>query len=137
MEKYKYTSIKQLNEIITQSISKLLKHRLILINGEMGAGKTTFVKCLGKILGYQEIINSPTYSIIQEYPIDESINIIHIDAYRISQEDIGIDEMLNNPNNLVIIEWPCRISEFLPLTNLVEIHITNDNNHREILLKER
>ena len=92
---------------------------LITLTGDLGAGKTTFTQILGKKLGVTSEVTSPTYVIEQRYDIEHEhfSTLVHIDAYRLEQEDdalkIGLDQTLNDPKNLVIIEWPEKIADFL------------------------
>ncbi|MGI6594034.1 MAG: tRNA (adenosine(37)-N6)-threonylcarbamoyltransferase complex ATPase subunit type 1 TsaE [Christensenellales bacterium] len=78
---------------------------IVILNGDLGAGKTTFVKGLAKGLGVDSHIKSPTFVIIKEYK--GYINLIHIDTYRIDGNDIdkiGLEEYMDG-KNLIIIEW--------------------------------
>jgi tRNA threonylcarbamoyladenosine biosynthesis protein TsaE len=137
MRKYQFKTLEEFNSIIKNELELINKYKLILLSGDLGAGKTTFVKNLGKILGYTQMINSPTYSIIQEYNVNEKLNIVHIDAYRVEQEDIGIDELLSDQKNIVLIEWSSKISDYLPLNNYLEIDIGLIGDTREIEFKEK
>lgn len=116
---------------VAPKIANLLKHNLILLKGEMGAGKTTFVKYLVKELIDYELVNSPTFSIINEYVFNESDLIYHMDLYRLETIDealnIGIEEYLDS-GRLCIIEWPELILPLLPKDyHLVEIkHLSNE-----------
>lgn len=102
---------------------------LIALHGELGSGKTTFVQGLAKGLGITRIIISPTFIIIRSYKIKyKKLNIkntykklemfYHIDLYRIKNEKdiegLGIDEIINNPENIVAIEWAEKMGRFLP-----------------------
>ena len=92
--------------------------------GEMGAGKTTLVKAVLTSLGYEGEVNSPTFSIIQEYPLPDGRKVYHMDWYRVgSQEElweIGIDEYLDEPDTILFIEWPeIYLEELLDTTTLV------------------
>jgi tRNA threonylcarbamoyladenosine biosynthesis protein TsaE len=90
--------------------------QLFIFEGEMGAGKTTFIKALCKELGVKETVSSPTFSIVNEYEAVGRI-IYHFDFYRIKnlQEayDIGYEEYFYS-GNTCLIEWPERIAELLP-----------------------
>jgi tRNA threonylcarbamoyladenosine biosynthesis protein TsaE len=90
--------------------------QLFIFEGEMGAGKTTFIKALCEELGVKETVSSPTFSIVNEYEAVGRI-IYHFDFYRIKnlQEayDIGYEEYFYS-GNTCLIEWPERIAELLP-----------------------
>lgn len=102
----------------TQSIAEKLATMLkpgdvITLEGELGAGKTTFTKGLAKGLGIKRNISSPTFTIIKEY--EGSLPLYHMDVYRLehSDEDIGFDEYFNG-NGVTVVEWAHFIEEFLP-----------------------
>lgn len=94
---------------------------LLLIQGELGAGKTALTKAIGKVFGVEETITSPTFVIMKSYPIqgDEHFDrLIHIDAYRIEDVDelrvLRFEELLQDTRNYIVIEWPERIESVLP-----------------------
>lgn len=97
-------------ENLAKKFSTQLKEKdLVLLKGDLGSGKTTFVKFLVKSLGFPpDNVSSPSFTIVQEY-IFEGKTIYHIDLYRIEKEDelfeIGLEEILNS-DSLVIAEWP-------------------------------
>lgn len=104
-------------QIVVPELVKLLTQNLILLKGEMGAGKTTFVKYLVKELIDYDLATSPTFSIINEYSINNSDPIFHMDLYRLESIEealnIGIEEYLDS-GKLCIIEWPELIEPILP-----------------------
>jgi len=99
--------------------------RIIAFTGDMGAGKTTFIKVLCEELGVKEVVTSPTFSIVNEYAAAGAI-VYHFDFYRIKnlQEayDIGYEEYFYS-GNFCFIEWPERVKELLPET-YVSVEIT-------------
>lgn len=102
--------------------------KVFAFNGEMGSGKTTFIKELSKILGSKDDLSSPTYSIVNEYNSLEG-KIYHFDLYRLKNTeellDLGFEEYLDS-GNYCFIEWPL-IGEIL-LIKPYMIIIINDNN---------
>jgi len=93
------------------------------LQGEMGAGKTTFVRYLADALGAKEQVQSPTYTLVQEYPINGGI-LLHADLYRLGGaesvwEDLDFQAYLNNPKYLVCIEWPQRLAGTVSAPNYV------------------
>ncbi len=94
---------------------------LIVLKGELGAGKTTFAQGLGETLGINRM-TSPTYTLIREYQVDGKIwpfeRLYHIDLYRLNSAteamELGLNEIWFNPKNLVLIEWPEKIESYLP-----------------------
>ena len=95
--------------------NKLNKGDVIWLEGDLGSGKTTFVKGVLKGLNYKYDVTSPTFTLINEYNAD--LKVIHIDFYRENHiqrwEEIGINEYLYS-NNLVVIEWGNIINNILP-----------------------
>ncbi|MDP2058124.1 MAG: tRNA (adenosine(37)-N6)-threonylcarbamoyltransferase complex ATPase subunit type 1 TsaE [Flavobacteriaceae bacterium] len=111
-----------------ESVSRLIldfcAHKVVLINGEMGAGKTTLIKSLLKTLGCKDNVSSPTFSLVNEYQIDTE-KIFHFDFYRINHVeealDMGFEEYLDQ-NARVFIEWPDIVLPLIPKSH-TEINI--------------
>ena len=84
-------------------------YRLLLLRGEMGAGKTTFVKALCQLAGVMDPVTSPTFSLVQEYRSPSYGPIYHMDFYRLASprelSNIGLEEYLDS-GNICLIEWP-------------------------------
>lgn len=100
------------NELITASQG----NRIWLFSGEMGAGKTTVIKAIGKLLGVKESMASPTFSIVNEYRTSNG-TLFHFDFYRLKNEqeayDIGVDEYFES-GNYCFIEWPEKLETLIP-----------------------
>ncbi len=98
--------------------------------GAMGAGKTTFIKSICKMLGVENVVNSPTFAIINEYVRPNGEPIFHFDFYRLNslQEsiDIGYQEYIES-GHLCLMEWPEKIENLLP-DNCVYVYIQSDDN---------
>lgn len=118
----------------TEKLSKLVASKLnggdvVLLTGDLGAGKTTFTKGVGKAMGIKEEIHSPTFNILKCY-FEVTPNLYHIDAYRLedTNKDIGLEEFIES-DGVTLIEWPIYIKELIPNRHL-EISIQNigDNN---------
>ena len=123
---------------IAKMILESVTNKTLLFYGEMGTGKTTLIKELIKQLGVMDIVNSPTFSLINEYLSPNGESIYHFDFYRIEDEveayDIGIEEYFSN-NSWCFIEWPGKVENLLPLDS-VAIHLTiNMDNTRNIQIK--
>lgn len=99
---------------------------LVLLNGDLGAGKTTLSQFIGKALGVKRNINSPTFNIIKSYQ-GSNLKLHHMDCYRLedSEEDLGFNEYFED-EAVILIEWSQFISEFLPPSSL-SINITTLN----------
>lgn len=93
---------------------------VLLLEGEVGAGKTTFTQVVGAVLGVTEPITSPTFTIMRRYETSHLRfrQLVHIDAYRFEAPEealpLGLAEVLTEPNALVCVEWPERIAGSLP-----------------------
>ena len=110
------------------------------MEGELGAGKTTYTKGILKGLNYDEVVTSPTYNLVQIHET-KNYRVFHFDLYRISEpielEEIGIDEYLNEAKSLSIFEWPKNGDASLPSPDyLIEIsHKDNsENDNRELTI---
>ena len=105
--------------------------------GNMGAGKTTFIKAICEELGVTDVINSPTFAIVNEYRTSNGHTIFHFDCYRIAQLkealDMGCEDYFES-GELCFIEWPENIEQLLP-DSCVPVHITvNDDESRTITI---
>lgn len=106
----------QLDEVAKSLLKFAQGEKFIVFEGDMAAGKTTFIKAFCKVLGSEDIINSPTFSIVNEYDSSNGI-IFHFDFYRLKniQEayDIGYEEYFYS-NLYCLVEWPQKVEELLP-----------------------
>jgi tRNA threonylcarbamoyladenosine biosynthesis protein TsaE len=106
---------------------------VVLLKGDLGAGKTTLVRGVAEALGITEKITSPTFNIMKLY-LKGSKPLVHIDAYRLEDHnvDIGLDEFIGIDRGLTFIEWPDYIKNLIP-DNAIIINIKNiGNDDREI-----
>lgn len=118
------------------------KALLLGLLGDLGSGKTTFVKCVGRALGISETITSPTFIIEKIYKIDHSHfdHVIHIDAYRLEEPaelvHLGWQEIIDNPKNIILLEWPEKVLSILPeSTSTINFKFINENE-REIAIPD-
>ena len=109
-------------------------YRTFAFFGEMGAGKTTFIKSLCKLLGVSENVTSPTFSLVNEYKDANGNPVFHFDFYRIEKEqeaiDIGVKEYFNS-GHYCFVEWSEKILHLLP-EDALKVHITVTNQNRII-----
>lgn len=103
---------------------------VLTLAGDLGTGKTTFTQVFGRYLGVEEVITSPTYTIIKQYTLDHELfdTLVHIDAYRLETIDevkpLQLAEVFDRDKTLVCVEWPERIITSLPkVVVAVEISI--------------
>lgn len=108
-----------------QKMAKTLKGgEVIALIGELGSGKTTFTKALGKALGIKTTITSPTFVLMQEYKTTKTSKkntplwLYHLDLYRTKNfneiKTLGIEEIWNRPETITVIEWADKITSDLP-----------------------
>ena len=130
------TNIDELDEIARQLISKSKPHTFFALYGEMGAGKTTLIKSLCKQLGVDEMVSSPTFSIMNEYMSYNGKSIYHFDFYRIKSETEAFDMGYENyfyTTNYCFVEWSEKIPGLLNLPK-ASIFIESKDGVRHIRL---
>jgi len=142
-EKIKKTELEiQSLDTIHKTAQKFIEligdNTVFAFNGKMGAGKTTFIKAICEVMGVKETVNSPTFSIVNEYESAEGRIIFHFDCYRINkvQEalDFGAEEYLYS-GNLCFIEWSENIAPILP-ESIVNVDIEEtENGKRKITIE--
>lgn len=130
----------ELRNIAKSLLFKFSDCNIWLLHGQMGAGKTTFIKEVCLLLGVKETVSSPTFSIVNEYVGIDNQKIYHFDFYRIKHEsealDIGVDEYFDS-KSFCLVEWPSKIPSLLPKSVLnITLEII-DNQTRFIHCKIR
>ena len=106
--------------------------------GDLGAGKTTFTQGLAKALNVSDNVLSPTFVIMKVYELPNSNfkHLIHIDAYRIDHSSellhLGWQEIISDPHNLIIIEWPERIADIMPEHIKINLKTLENQDSREM-----
>ena len=115
--KIEVNQLADLHQAAVQLLEFADDERIFLFEGEMGAGKTTFIKAICEAMGVADVVSSPTFSIVNEYRSGDDKSIYHFDFYRIEdlQEayDIGYEEYFYS-GDLCLVEWPEKIRELLP-----------------------
>lgn len=112
-------------------------HRVYAFNGQMGAGKTTFIKYLCEQMGTSDVVNSPTFAIVNVYDVKQPYTgeVYHFDCYRLKDiheaMDMGAEEYLYS-GNYCFIEWPEKLQQLLP-DDTVYVHIVPQNNGDRVL----
>jgi len=133
----KIKSLETINKTAQEFIDQIGNRTIFAFNGTMGAGKTTFIKAICEVMGVKETVNSPTFSIVNEYEAADGRIIYHFDCYRITkiQEalDLGAEEYLYS-GNLCFIEWAENIAPLLP-DSIVNVDIVElENGERNVHL---
>ena len=102
----------------------------VLLEGDLGAGKTTLVRAIAKGLHINDVVQSPTFNIMKIY-LKGDKPLIHIDAYRLADinNDIGLDEYIGYETGITLIEWPMFIKNLIPDYS-IEVNITNDGDEK-------
>ena len=126
--KYIVKSIEE-TRVLAQEFSQTLKlGDVVLLNGDLGAGKTTFTQLVFSCLGVKEVVNSPTFAILKSY--QGRFTLHHFDTYRITTEEAieaGFDEVLEDKNSVIFIEWSENIAPLLPLNcKIVNIKLLDE-----------
>lgn len=135
MIKIPIPSLRNIDQAAEGFLEAMGEARVIAFSGEMGAGKTTFIQALCRKLGVTAEVNSPTFSLVNEYFTGEGLSIFHFDLYRIEDPaelfDMGYEEYFFS-GELCFIEWPEKASHLIPEDALrVEI-VVRENDGREL-----
>lgn len=114
-------SAEETKKLAQKIATELQPGMTICLAGDLGAGKTTFAQGLLEALGATGLFTSPTFVIMKEYALKNSVNgikrIYHVDAYRVEEKDLhhlGFAEWCNDKEGIVTLEWPERIKKLLP-----------------------
>ncbi len=131
MRQIEITNLDTIHEAAKEFINGMDNRTVFAFHGNMGAGKTTFIKAICEELGVEDVINSPTFAIINEYRSETTAELIyHFDFYRINKlseaEDIGTEDYFYS-GALCFIEWPEKIEELLP-ADVVNVSITENSD---------
>jgi len=141
MKKFISQTPKETKNIATQFIKLIEAPFLIALEGNLGTGKTVFVKGLAKELNIKEAITSPTFNIFKLYKTgNKKIKYLcHVDAYRLNSafelEALGINEYIEDKDTLVIIEWSNKIKNILPSNYFLVSLTTKTEKKREIKIE--
>src|SRR5574344_1424100 len=132
-------SLNMLPEAAKWFVNNMGQDTLFSFEGVMGAGKTTFIKAICEELGVEDVVNSPTFAIINEYTAGNGRPVYHFDFYRVKslQEaiDFGINDYLYS-GNLCFIEWAKEIESLLP-DNYVKVAIVEYLQRERVIIKKK
>ena len=128
-------NLTELEKIAKDLLDAFALQRIFLFEGEIGSGKTTFIKSICKALNVDTAMSSPTYSLINEYLTVNNATVYHMDLYRLNTLEeavsIGIEDYLFS-GNYCFIEWPKLIDQLLPL-HFVKIKIIAKSNETRVI----
>lgn len=139
MKRYFPVSLNELSLTVKSFLADFSSSRIFAFHGELGAGKTTFIKALCAELGVNDAMSSPSFSLVNEYHDANGKPIYHFDLYRLKSPeeafDIGMEEYLYS-GNYCFVEWPERAEELLP-EETVHVKITAIDGTREISIDSK
>jgi len=137
--KYSSKNSKKTKQFAKEVLSKLSNQNTIALYGDLGAGKTTFVQGLADALRIKKRILSPTFILMRQYKVThpDFNNFFHIDLYRTQSaadlKSIDLNEIIQNPKNLIAIEWAQKAQTVLPKKRVEIKFEISDKNTRKIL----
>lgn len=137
MTTIKIKSLDEIRDAASEFVAAMGDETVYAFYGEMGAGKTTFINALCKALGVEDdVTNSPSFSIINEYRSDTTAELIyHFDLYRLENLEeafeIGVEDYFDS-GALCLLEWPERVEDILPDDTVKVKIVINDDNSREL-----
>ena len=129
--------LKSLPLVADEFVKAIGDRRIIAFYGKMGVGKTTFIKALCERIGVTDVINSPTFAIVNEYRSGSGEPVFHFDFYRIKRADevfdIGFEEYIDS-GCLCLMEWPEMIEDYLPEETVKVVIAENTDGSRTLTL---
>lgn len=135
MKTFYIDSLDKIDQVAEEFLNAYKSERVMAFYGEMGVGKTTFIKALCKALNIEDTVNSPSFSIVNEYHTQKDNIVYHFDFYRLKEEeeayDMGYEDYLYSGQHCMI-EWPEKIASLLPKGRL-DLHITEEADGRRKL----
>jgi len=122
----------QLEKVVNSFLEFSGEVKVVFLHGDLGAGKTTFVKALVSKLNSEEEVSSPTYSLVNEYSVPNG-SLFHIDLYRLHDtheaQDMGIEEYLDS-GEYCFIEWPAIVEHLVDQAVVIKIEALSDNSRK-------
>lgn len=133
MKSISINNINELNHVAHELLAFANGEKFFIFEGEMAAGKTTFIKAFCDVLAVEDVVSSPTFSIVNEYKAKAGL-VYHFDFYRLKNQqeayDIGYEEYFYS-DNYCLVEWPSKIEELLP-EQYIKVQITISGNEQRI-----
>lgn len=137
-------SAEEMQQFGFELAEKLVGGDIVLLHGDLGAGKTTLTKGIAKYFGIDEVV-SPTFTLMQVYQVsnkanEQVSNLVHIDTYRLEEEEqlveIGIEDYLGEKNTVCIIEWPEKMERLLENKKMVNVWIKHSAQGRVVEIQD-
>lgn len=133
-------SVEETAEFAQKFASMLKSGDVVLLTGDLGAGKTTFVKAVAKELGFDGLVTSPTFTLLNEY--NAKFPIYHFDMYRLKSAteaiESGLDEILRSGEGVCFVEWPQKVASILPEKNIMlDISVLGQNSRKFTVVEAR
>ena len=133
-------NLEETRNFAKQFASDLKAGDVVLLTGDLRAGKTTLVKAIAKELGYDGLVTSPTFTLLNQY--SGKLPIYHFDMYRLKSTaeaiESGLDEVLKQSDGVCFVEWPQKVASILPEKNIMlDISILGDNARKFKVVKGR
>lgn len=136
--KYVVKNLEETKNLANNFAAKLKGGEVVLLNGDLGAGKTTFTQYVFACLGVKDVVSSPTFAILKSY--QGKFVLHHFDTYRITTEEAiesGFDEVIDEKESIKFIEWGENIAPLLPNKNIkINIRYINENEREFEILDE-
>lgn len=128
-------SLDEIKSVAAEFLTVMKGRKVVALHGAMGAGKTTFVHALCKVLQVKDTVGSPTFSIINEYRTAANDIIYHLDLYRLKDEEeaitAGVEDAIYS-GNICLVEWPEKIPHLFPENTMHCYLETVSNNERKL-----
>ena len=135
--KIKVIGLDETKKLASNFASEIKGGEVVLLNGDLGAGKTTFTKFVFEALGVKEVVNSPTFAILKSY--DGKFKLHHFDTYRITLEEAiesGFDEIFQEKDSVIFVEWSENIAQLIPEKTIkINIKYLSENEREFEILK--
>ncbi len=130
-------TLTDIDQAAIKFIDAIKQNKVVAFHGEMGAGKTTFINAVCRLLQVKDMISSPTFSIINEYTTSNERVVFHIDLYRLKDEAeaiaAGVEECIQS-NSYCFVEWPEKAIGIFPPDTLHCYLTSTGNNERKLLI---
>lgn len=131
-------SVDKIQEAARLFVSQMGDAKVFALYGQMGAGKTTFVKAVCRELGVEDVVTSPTFALVNEYTAGDGSPVFHFDFYRVKSleevYDMGFEDYLYG-GALCLVEWPELVEELLPRDAVAVTIRTNADGSRSIAVE--